>query len=199
MPKKPTSVNDADALRLVVEGTASGTGVEFFRALVKNLATVMGTAGAWVTEYLPETKRLRALAFWLNGAFVDDFQYAIAGTACEPVVENKRLIHIPDRLLEMFPGDPDIRALNAVSYLGVPLLDTNGEVMGHLSVLDDKPLLADPRMLSLFEIFAARAAAEQRRLKREAEVRAREEQLDALLSAAMDAILVLDGNYCGCG
>jgi PAS domain S-box-containing protein len=51
-------------------------------------------------------------------------------------------------------------------------------------------------LLSLFEIFAARAAAEQRRLKQEAEVRAREEQLDALLSAAMDAILVLDENYC---
>jgi len=108
------------------------------------------------------------------------------------VVEDKRLIHIPDRLLELFPGDPDIRALNAVSYLGVPLLDTEGAVMGHLSVLDTKPLLADPRLISLFEIFAARAAAEQRRLKVEREVRAREEQLSMLLETAMDAILVLD-------
>jgi hypothetical protein len=60
-------MSESDALRLVVEGTASGTGVEFFRALVKNLAAVMGTAGAWVTEYLPEARRLRAHAFWLNG------------------------------------------------------------------------------------------------------------------------------------
>jgi PAS domain S-box-containing protein len=47
-------------------------------------------------------------------------------------------------------------------------------------------------MLSLFEIFAARAAAEQRRLKIEREVRAREEQLSTLLETTMDAILVLD-------
>ena len=70
------------ALRLVVEGTASETGAEFFRALVKNLAAVMGTAGAWVTEYLPDTARLRPYALWFNGQFVENFEYDIAGTAC---------------------------------------------------------------------------------------------------------------------
>jgi hypothetical protein len=61
----------------------------------------------------------------------------------------------------------------AVSYLGVPLLDPRGEVMGHLSVLDTKAMPADPCLISLFEIFAARAAAEQRRLRQEMEVRVR--------------------------
>jgi hypothetical protein len=118
MTAAKTTRTDADALRLVVEGTAAETGTAFFRALVRNLAAVMDTLGAWVTEYLPEQKRLRAYAFWLNGAFVEHFEYAIAGTACAPVVEDKRLVHIPDRLLELYPGDPDIRAVNAVSYLG---------------------------------------------------------------------------------
>ncbi|HVR34407.1 MAG TPA: sigma 54-interacting transcriptional regulator [Methylomirabilota bacterium] len=183
---------DETALRLVVEGTVSETGTGFFRALVRNLARVMGTAGAWVTEYLPETHRLRAQAFWLNGEFVEDFEYNITGTACAPVVESKKLIHIPDRLIELYPGDPDVVAVKAVSYLGVPLLDTGGEVMGHLSVMDTKPLPADPRLISLFEIFAARAAAEQRRLRKELEVRAREEELSALFDSAMDAVVVLD-------
>jgi len=174
MSKLASQPGDEAALRLVVEGTVSETGVEFFRALVKNLATAMGTIGAWVTEYLPDQKRLRSYAFWLNGSFVENFEYAVAGTPCAQVVEDRKLIHLPERLLELYPGDPDVRAINAVSYLGVPLLDTGGEVMGHLSVLDTKPLPADPRLLSLFEIFAARAAAEQRRLRQEQEVRARE-------------------------
>lgn len=191
LPAGPESRAD-DALRLVVQGTVSETGVEFFRALVKNLAAVMNTVGAWVTEYLSEPKRLRAYAFWLNGSFVENYEYAIAGTACEAVVEARRLVHIPNRLLELYPGDPDLVAINAVSYLGVPLLDVQGEVMGHLSVLDTNPLPADPRLLSLFDIFAARAAAESRRLRTEQQVRAREEQLAALLDGAMDAIVVLD-------
>ena len=187
----PSNLEEA-ALRLVVEGTVSETGTGFFRALVKNLAKVMGTAGAWVTEYLPKQQRLRAHAFWLNGSFVEHFEFSIAGTVCAVVVEDKKLVHIPDRLLELFPAAPDMRALNAVSYLGVPLLDTGGEVIGHFGVVDTKPMPADPRLMSLFEIFAARASAEARRLKVEQQVRAREQEVSALLDSAMDAILVLD-------
>jgi PAS domain S-box-containing protein len=185
-------LSDAAALRLVVEGTVSETGTDFFRALVKNLAAVMDTAGAWVTEYLPEGRRLRAFAFWLNGAFLPHYEHALEGTPCCAVVDEKRLLHIPDRIVEIYPGEADLRAMRAVSYMGVPLLDTDGSVMGHLAVLDTKPLPPEPRRLPLFEIFAARAAAEQRRLRKDAEVRAREEQLSALLDSAMDAVVVLD-------
>lgn len=184
--------NESDALRLVVEGTVSETGTEFFRALVKNLAAVMGTSGAWVTEYLADSRSLRAHAFWLNGEFLPHYEQAIEGTPCQAVVEGKRLLHIPDRILELYPGEPDIIKTKAVSYMGVPLFDTDGTVMGHLAVLDTKPIPPVRRQISLFEIFAARAAAEQRRLKRENEVRAREEQLSTLLGSAMDAIVVLD-------
>lgn len=186
------SLDSAEALRLVVEGTASETGTAFFRALVKNLAAVMGTYGAWVTEYKPETKHLRAIAFWARGEFIGNYEYLYAGTACESVVDSKQLVHIPDRLLELYPHDTDAVTWDAVSYLGVPLLDTRGEVMGHLSVLDNKPLEADACLISLFEIFAARAAAEMRRLRQEQEVRAREEELTGLLNSAMDAVVVLD-------
>src|SRR5262245_7787044 len=93
------SLAPADALRLLVEGPASETGTAFFRALVKKLATAMDTYGGRVTEYKPESKRLRVIAFWVRGDFIGDYEYPSAGTACEPVVESKRLVHIPDRLL----------------------------------------------------------------------------------------------------
>jgi PAS domain S-box-containing protein len=132
----------------------------------------------------------------MNGKFLENFEYEVEGTACADVVEDRKLIHIPDRLVELYAGRPELSSLKAVSYLGVPLLDTRGEVMGHLSVMDSKPLPADPRLISIFEIFASRAAAEQRRLRREMEVRAREEELSALLNSAMDAVVVLDPALC---
>jgi hypothetical protein len=165
-PRARQPISDSDALRLVVEGTVSETGTEFFRALVRNLASVMGTAGAWVTEYLPHVRRLRSHAFWLNGAFLPHYEHSVDGTPCCAVVEEKRLLHIPDRIVEIYPEEADLRKMKAVSYMGVPLLDTDGSVMGHLAVLDTKPLPPEPRLLSLFEIFAARAAAEQQRLKK---------------------------------
>ena len=189
---KSDTLLDESTLRLVVEGTVSETGREFFRGLVRNLAQALGTSGAWATEYLPSEKKLRALAMWLNGECVDHYEYLLAGTACQQVVENRTLIHIPERVIELFPDDTDLVPINAVSYLGLPLLDTDGSVMGHISVLDTKPMPQDEQAISLFEIFAARAAAELRRLRVEQEMRGREEQLSNLLETAMDAILVLD-------
>ena len=60
--------DEQTALRMILEGTASETGERFFMALVENLARALGTHGAWVTEYLPETRRLRALAFRMGTA-----------------------------------------------------------------------------------------------------------------------------------
>ena len=44
-----------EALRAILQGTATETGQGFFAALVQNLSKALGTHGAWVTEYFPET------------------------------------------------------------------------------------------------------------------------------------------------
>jgi PAS domain S-box-containing protein len=185
-------LNEEEVLRLVVSGTSAETGADFFRALVRNLALALGTLGAWATEYLPQERKLRALGMWLGDHHVDHYEYALEGTACQAVVEKRQLVHIPERLIELFPQDTDLVPLAAVSYLGMPMLDTDGTVMGHISVLDDKPMPRDARAIALFNVFAARAAAELRRMRVEAELRGREEQMAMLLESALDAILVLD-------
>ena len=137
-------------MRAVVEGTATDTGDEFFAALVSNLARAVDVHGAWVTEYLEDEQRLRARAFWLGDRFVDEYEYAIAGTPCEPVVRELRLLHVPDRVVELFPSDPDLAPASAVSYMGIPLLDLDGRIMGNLAVLDTRPMPEQPRLFDLF-------------------------------------------------
>jgi PAS domain S-box-containing protein len=187
--------NEDAALRAILQGTASATGESFFRALVENLGRALNTYGSWVTEYLEESHRLRALAFWMDGGWVDDYEIDITGTPCERVIEHARLVHFPDRLLDLFPHDPEIIAGRMMSYLGVPLLDVNGKILGHMAVIDRRPMPAEPRTLALFQIFAARAAAELQRLRAEAEVREREERLSRVVGSAMDAIIELDDAF----
>jgi PAS domain S-box-containing protein len=184
------------ALRSILEGTATETGERFFAALVENLAKVLKTHGAWVTEYLPESRRLRALAFWMDGQWVQNYEIAVAGTPCEAVIEHARLVHFPDNLLALYPDDPEVKQVGAVSYMGVPLLDVNGRILGHMAVVDRRPMPEEPRALALFRIFAARAAAELQRLRAESDVRQREEKLGRLVDSAMDAIIELNGDLC---
>ena len=186
---------DVDAaLRTIVEGTATETGERFFAALVQNLAQALNTHGAWVTEYIEEQRKLKALAFWMGGQWIHGWEMVIDGTPCEQVIEQRCLIHIPDNLLDLYGDDPDVRAVGAVSYMGLPLLDLDGKILGHLAVLDRRPMPKEPRAEALFQIFAARAAAELRRIRVEAAVRQREEKLGRLVNSAMDAIVELDRN-----
>lgn len=186
-PPGPRNGFDADAaLRSIFAGTAAKTGKQFFAALVKNLALAMNTHGAWVTEYFPEARQLRALAFWFGGKLIPNYQYNIDGTLCEVAIERRELVHFADNVLELYPGDLELKEAGVVSYMGVPLLDMNDQVLGHLAVVDTKPMPQEPRAVAIFQIFAARAAAELQRLYVEAELRAKNAQLEkaqALLEA----------------
>ena len=199
-PEKPLASTDQmkssedQVIRLLLEATASKTGTDFFRALVKSLAQALGTTTAWVTEFLPAERRLQALAMWSQGRYIREYEYDIGDTPCEPVIDTCRVCHIPDRVIELFPGDPDLAPLNAVSYLGAPLVDQAGKLIGHLAALDDKPMPDTGHFLSVIELFAARAAAEYLREKAEGKLKAREEHLRRLLNAAMDAIVNLDAD-----
>lgn len=185
--------DDHAALRALIEGTVSATGERFFAALVENLAQVLGTTAAWVTEYFPSERKLRALAFYFQGQWIDPWERHIDNTPCGNVIDNAALVHYPDRVMEIFPGEPDLLGANALSYMGVPLYDCRGRVMGHLAVLDQKPMPADAKAQALFRIFADRASAELIRIKAEKELCQREEKLSRLIDSAMDAIVELDG------
>jgi GAF domain-containing protein len=179
------------ALRTILEGTATETGERFFYALVENLAKALNTHGGMVTRYRPEKRQLQAYACWMDGKWLRDFVFDIAGTPCEQVINNRRIVHFPDRLLDLFPGD-NVREFGLVSYLGMPLEDVDGSILGHLAVVDRRRMPEAPRVLAIFRIFATRAAAELQRLHREVEIREREEKLGRLVDSAMDAIIELD-------
>jgi len=185
---------EAIALRYILEGTAGETGPQFFDALVKYLAQALGVAGAWVTQWVDGRKRLRALSFYFEGGYIPDFEYDVRGTPCERVMEEARLIHFPACVVELFPDDRDLRNCRAVGYVGIPLFDVDGTILGNLAALHTAKLPLDATIESLFRIFAARATAEVRRLRAEADLRDREQRLSLLVATALDAIIELDGN-----
>lgn len=180
------------ALKKIVEGTSDATGHQFFESLVKNLAEILEVHGVWVTRYLEDENRLSALAFYLNGSYVDEYEYSVPGTPCEPVLENDGICHIPERVIELYPDDPDLPPLGAVSYMGIALKDADDKVLGHLAILDNKRMEEIPEAFAIFKIFAARAAAEMRRLKAEEDVRESREKLHRLINGSQEWIVEFD-------
>ena len=184
-----------DALSMILEGTARVTGEAFFAALVENLSKAMGTHSAWVTEYIEETEQLRALAFWADGQLLTDFMIDMDGTPCGDVIEHAEFVHHPDNVINIYPQNALLKQLKAVSYMGVPLWDTEHRILGHLAILDTRPLSEDSRTLKVFQIFAARASAELQRIRAEKVIRKREEKYRRIVETAREGFLLLDKNY----
>jgi PAS domain S-box-containing protein len=180
------------ALKQIVELTSTHTGKDFFRMLVKSLAETLELHGVWVTEYDARENYLRSLAFWLKDEYVPKYDYCVVDTPCEPVINSNDIFHVPDRVIQLFPKDPDLPPLSAVSYIGLALKDSNGKVLGHLAALDNKPMEELPEFFAIFKFFALRAEAELRRLQYERRIVEREAKLRRLVNGTMNGIFEMD-------
>ena len=160
-----------ETLRSVVEGTAAVTGGDFFSALVRHLASAIGVRYAFVTECTDQTNtRVRTLAFWSGESLADNIEYDLALTPCEQVIEGQMCHHVKN-LQQLFPHDTPLASMGAESFIGLPMCADSGDIIGHLAVIDVKPMPNASHVMSVLSIFASRAGAELQRLKAEQELR----------------------------
>ncbi len=152
-----------DALRILARGTDILHGVEFFRLLVSQVGAAMRMPFVFITEHVENKTKVRMLAFWKGNDFGEPFEYGLPGTPCDAVINEARSCYYPVGIQALFPKDQDLVSLSAQGYVGVPIFDSNEEVIGHLAVLDSKPMVIEDRELSILRIFASRAAIELER------------------------------------
>jgi PAS domain S-box-containing protein len=130
-----------------LETTALGPGAPpaaSLRSLVERLATSLGAPSVFVAEGAnwPPT-RVRTVAGWMNGALVPGpIEYDLAGTPCEGVVRGATC-SFASGLQQAFPEDAFLVDIGAQSYVGAPILDARGDVLGHVCALDAEPLTSE--------------------------------------------------------
>ncbi|HSB80831.1 MAG TPA: sigma 54-interacting transcriptional regulator [Candidatus Methylomirabilis sp.] len=181
-----------EMLRSIAEGTAAATGADFFDSLVRHLACALHVRYAFVAECLDQNKvRARTLAFWRGEGLAENIEYDLAGTPCQGVVEGG-VAHHPQGVQALFPTDQYLVTLEAESYLGVPVLDSRAQVIGHLVVLDVKPMEENDRTVALLRIFAVRAGAELERQRAEQSLREMHQFSREIIDGASEGIIVYD-------
>lgn len=173
-----------EALRAIAEGTAAQIGSEFFHSLVRHLAQVLQVRYAFVTQCIdPDKTRVETLAFWQGSDFGDNFEYDLVNTPCESVINGEVCLY-PRGIQDLFPNDPDLVMLGAESYSAIPLNDSAGNVLGHLAIIDTKPMTDTRTPELIVRIFAARAGAELERLQAEEALKTSSERLQLALEGS---------------
>ncbi|MCH7988788.1 MAG: PAS domain S-box protein [Planctomycetes bacterium] len=167
-----------EALRLIVEGTSRTFGEDFFRSLVRHLATALEVRFAFVSEiHKDRAGRLRLLAHWEGNDFGKNFEYDIKRTPCEHVIE-KGLAYYPENVQQLFPDDVWLKESGIESYLAISFTGPDGHPQGHLGVAHDKPMPNSRPAQSILRIFAARAGAELLRKRAEEALQQANDELE---------------------
>ena len=154
------------AMQAVIRGTDRSSGDGFLNALVKNIASVLNVRGVVVGELKGQT--VETVAVCLDGDLAENFTYLLAGTPCEQVMDQSTCTY-PVNVQALFPEDQMLVDMGIESYLGTPLLSSDGKVIGVLSCIDVQPMTDTQLAQSLITIFGSLAGAELDRRRSEIE------------------------------
>lgn len=182
-----------DVFRSLVTQTASHTGADFFDALVENLAQALGVDYALVAELSAgEIPELHTLAVWGKSQRLENFTYDLMTRPCGIVVTTGKPLLIADHLQMVFRHDALLEPMAVVSYWGVPLLGSEGRVLGNLCLLHCQPLSVTTEVEEMMAIFAERAAVELERRQAFIALAERQQDLEARVQARTHDLMTIN-------
>lgn len=171
----------------IAQGVSGETGDVFFHSLVHHLGRALQAEYVLVGALRPESKRVATLAVYAHGREAAPFEYALAGTPCENVIE-QRLCSYPSRVQQLFPDDKMLVEMRAEGYAGSPMIDSNGRCLGLICAITQRPL-ANPKLAeALLQIFAARAEGELERKNYEEALAQSEKRFRSFVTNSTEAI-----------
>lgn len=150
--------------RTLMEQTAGVVGQDYFRHLVRTLATTLDTEYAFITTRKPEDNgRLVLVAGWhVNHAAAGNGEFFIAGTPAARVFSEGQLWH-EDSTANLYPQDRWLRKHGVRAYCAVAIPGLDGHPIGHLGVMSRHPFQASEELFATLRLLASRSAAELRR------------------------------------
>lgn len=152
-------------------------GQELFEQAARALAELLDTRYAIIGELDKKCQSVRALAFYKCGALERDLQYDLEGTPCQDVLKDASPYAYPGGAYRLFPRDQFLVALGIESYIGAPLVDGAGNIIGIVNAFDERPKHFNDSDLHLLQIVGQRVGIEIERGHSEEAYRKLQEQL----------------------
>jgi PAS domain S-box-containing protein len=161
----------------LIEALTPVTGPDFFRSLVDHLTDTCQVDYACVVM-LDETDPMRGQTIALSdrGMAAQDLSYDLRGTPCQQVA-GKDFFHWPTGVQQQFPLDTALVEMGVDSYMGIPLVTTNGTPLGLMALLHSKPIDEPELARTILHVLAPRVTAELERRLAERALRDSEAQL----------------------
>ena len=180
-----------DTLHDIARVLSANTGAPLFHKLVLSLAKVLGVDYAFVGKVSPHHAGIiQTLAFCDHGNIVDNIEYQLVPATVCGSVGGKTTCYFPEGVGKLYPEDEILREFQVEAFVGQPLLDASGRVLGLLAIMHGRPLPNPGQVQSILQISAARATAELERITADAEWR----KLSSAIEQTDDSVAITDAD-----
>jgi PAS domain S-box-containing protein len=166
-----------EALKFLVRCGTTNSGEGFFQEVARYLGLMLGMNFVCIDRLEEGLLTARTLAVYHNGRFEDNVFYTLKDTPCGDVV-GQRICCFPRNVRGLFPKDAVLQDLQAESYLGTTLWNSQGKPIGLIAVIGCRPLTETRLAESILQLVAVRAAGELERQQADEALRKLNEELE---------------------
>lgn len=150
----------------IIKSLKSSYGKEFFNSLTLQLHQIINADYTFIAKIDKERHVSQIISLVAKGNIADNFEYSLSKTPCEKVIDDSICIY-PKDVCDFFPCDQLLVDMNIEGYLGTPLHNSNGEVIGLVVALYEDTMSNSENVVALFELFSGRISAEMDRESKE--------------------------------
>lgn len=186
-------MRDYNRFKEIFDNLSELKGEPYFKALVNRMAVSLKTSTAWISEYQSTTDSLEIRSLIHKNKYYQDISYSSRATVCGQVLDDRSLLQINGQVLDEFPQSKSyLERFKPQAYLGAPLHDLDGKLIGVLALSHTMELEFDEKSLEVFRLFADKVAIALHKHRREEEAKNKELQLKGLIDGIQDLLINFD-------
>jgi GAF domain-containing protein/anti-anti-sigma regulatory factor len=145
----------------------AGDPTDVFDHIVRIIAELFDVRVALVEKL--EGDKIITLSMYLDGKILHEGVFDLAGTPCAGVRERREFCNF-NRAAQTFPQDQFLRDYGIESYIGIPVISSEGEVIAIINAMHDRPIHLGNDDKLFLEAMASRVRLELERLEKAQEV-----------------------------
>ncbi len=163
----------------IVQSLSQAHGKHFFNTIIEALAKVIDADHTYVAVLDKHYTKATTIAYARGTELADNFSYDIADTPCADVCDNSVCLH-NGGAQALYPNDQLLVEMGIDAYVGTPLTDNQGQVLGILVALYRQEIHQVHSTEALFLLFSGLIAGELERRQRQRKLNIHQIMVDAM-------------------
>lgn len=183
-----------NTLKFIAQRNWVAGGQVFLSELVRYLGRLLAVDYVLVDKLAADPDHAETVALYAHGNILPNLQYGLKHTPCDNVMAGG-LCCYTEQVQQRFPDDTLLADMQVESYIGLPLWDSTGQVIGLIAVMDSRPIADERAIVSLLQLVATSAAAELERRRSEQRLEESRQFLSRIIETIPDPVFVKDRQH----